>query len=75
MVTSISPDAKSLGSKTILLLNSLYFTVTEVIIPGCTVTVTLSSKSNAWVDAVATVTIFLVASAVTTLSLSVSKLW
>ena len=42
-----SPDAKSLGSKTILLLKSLYFTVTEVIIPGWTFTVTLSSKSNA----------------------------
>ena len=64
-----------LGSKTILLLKSLYFTTILVWIPGCTSTLTLSSNNKPWVDAVATVTTFLFASPVTTKSFMVLKLW
>ena len=63
------------GLKTILLLKSLYFTVTVVVIPGVTLIWTLSPRLSPWVEAVATVTLFLETSAFTTFSLTVFRLW
>ena len=45
-----------------------------VVIPGVTDILTLSPSVNPWVDAVATVTVFLITSAVTTLVLTVLML-
>ena len=59
------------GLNTILLLWSLYLTVTVVVIPGVTVILTDSPIINPWVDAVETVTSFLFASPITTLSFTV----
>ena len=57
---SISPATKSWGSKTILLLKSLYLTSTFFISFGFTVTNTVSLFSNWCVEAVDTVTVFCV---------------
>ena len=74
-VVSTLPATNDLGSNTILLLKSLYLTVTVVPIPGWTSRVTLSLNFNPCVEAVATVTVFLWPSALTTLFLTVLKLW
>ena len=62
------------GLNTILLLWSLYLTVTVVVIPGVTVILTVSPTIKPWVDAVDTVIVFLVASAETAWVLTVSIL-
>ena len=72
---SISPATKSWGSKTILLLKSLYLTSTVFISVGFTETNTVSFFVNWCVEDVDTVTIFCVMVAVITSSSLVVKLW
>ena len=72
---STSPATKSWGSKTILLLKSLYLTSTVFISVGFTETNTVSLFDNRCVEDVYTVTTFCVMVPVITLLSLVLKLW
>ena len=74
-VVSTFPAVNVLGLKTILLLKSLFATSDNcLVVPTSLLTSTVFVTSSPWVDAVETVTTFLVASQVTTFVLTVVKL-